>query len=41
MIKGVKLKDENLCLSAGSDGTLRVWDLGLKKCIRVYGEERK
>jgi WD40 repeat protein len=41
MIKSVKLKDENLCLTAASDGTLRIWDLSLKKCIRVYGDERK
>jgi WD repeat-containing protein 48 len=42
MIKCVKLSsDGRLCLSAGSDGTLRLWDIGSRKCINVYGNQRK
>ena len=42
MIRSVKLSSDGmLCLSASSDGVVRLWDIGLKKCIRVYGNERK
>lgn len=42
MIKCIKLSlDGMLCLSTGSDGTLRLWDIGQRKCISVYGNARK
>ena len=42
MIKAVKLSPDGMvCLSAGSDGFLRVWDIGSRKCIKAYGNERK
>jgi len=28
------------CLSTSCDGTLRVWDMNLKKCIAVFGDEK-
>jgi len=28
-----------VCLSAGSDGTFKVWDMSMRKCIKTYGGE--
>ena len=30
-----------VCLTSSMDGTLRLWDIGLKKCVKVFGELRK
>jgi WD40 repeat protein len=41
MVKSVKLSpDGMICLSASTDGTLRVWDLNQRKCITVFGDEK-
>lgn len=41
IVKAVKLNPEGLlCISASMDGTLRLWDIGMKKCIKVFGELR-
>ena len=42
MIKSCKISaDGMVCVSISSDGTLRVWDIGLRKCVKVYGDSRK
>jgi WD40 repeat protein len=41
MVKAIKLSSDGMvCLSTSTDGTLRVWDLNLKKCITVFGDEK-
>jgi WD repeat-containing protein 48 len=42
MIKAVKLSSDGmLCISAGSDNTIRLWDIGLRKCLKVIGDDRR
>ena len=42
MVKAVKLNPDGMvCLTSSMDGTLRLWDIGLKKCVKVFGELRK
>ena len=42
MIKAVKLNhDGMLCISVGSDHTIRLWDVGLRKCLKVIGDDRR
>ena len=40
MIKQIKLSPDGMvCLSTGSDCTLKVWDIGTRKCIKSFGSE--
>jgi WD repeat-containing protein 48 len=42
MVKAIKLSDDGMvCLSASSDATLRLWDIGQQKCINVYQNVQK
>lgn len=42
MVKAVKLNSDGmLCISAGADHTIRLWDVGLRKCLKVIGDERR
>lgn len=42
MVKAVKLNNDGmLCISTGSDHTLRLWDVGQRKCLKVIGEDRR
>ena len=41
MIKCIKLSSDGLvCVSGSVDGTLRVWDMTTRRCLKVYGEEK-
>ena len=38
MIRQIKLSPEGMvCLSAGSDGCFKVWDLSSRRCVQTYG----
>ena len=37
VVRAVKLIDEGrACISAGSDGLLKLWDVGMRQCIKSY-----
>lgn len=41
MVKVVKLNSDGMvCLSAGADKSLRLWDIGERRCFRVFKTER-
>lgn len=38
MVRQIKLSPEGMvCLSAGSDGCFKVWDLSSRRCVQTYG----
>ena len=39
MVKSIKLSPDGMvCFSASSDGTLKMWDLSMRKCIQTVGD---
>lgn len=41
MVKTVKLSaDGDVAISGSVDGTLRVWDMNMRKCLDIYGDEK-
>jgi WD repeat-containing protein 48 len=37
LVRSVKLIDDGkACISAGSDGLLKLWDIGMRQCIKSY-----
>ena len=41
MIKSIWVsEDESILYTGGSDGTMRLWDIGTRSVIQVYGEEK-
>ena len=41
MVKAVKLNpdDGTVALSASCDGTVRLWDMNMRKCLYVFGDD--
>ena len=38
MIKSIWVSDdETICYTGGSDGTVRLWDIGTRSVIQTYG----
>mmetsp|Transcript_7963 Transcript_7963/g.7459 ORF Transcript_7963/g.7459 Transcript_7963/m.7459 type:complete len:200 (+) Transcript_7963:683-1282(+) len=41
IVRQVKVSDDGaLCYSAGADNSLCIWDLNIRKCIKVYKNEK-
>lgn len=41
MIKSIWVsEDESILYTGGSDGTMRLWDIGTRSVIHVYGEQK-
>lgn len=41
MVKAINLSPDGMvCLSGSTDGTVRAWDLNMRKCIAVFGDEK-
>lgn len=42
MIRNIKLAPDGMvCFSSGSDCTLKIWDLSMRRCIKTYGSENE